>query len=311
LATTPASAHSTAPVHEIALYRSGPLGQYHSAGDRTADDQHECPEEGLPDTAAQHTRGHKDRDEADEERGRDPADQQPEGRCDELAVEPATRASSALYQDERDDGGRGGDTVYGKDGGDYINGGRVSDKLFGGRGNDTIKAQDGYKDYIDCGPGDDTAYVDADLDTWANCENVRPSDGTPKGADAVFGTGRLGAEFGSPQLHFKAKSIGTSPIDAQGRFLIKYPDGTRVRGTILCLAVTGNEARLAGRIESASGPREANGTFERGEYVRIAVRDDGTNDQANFSPGEASFTSCNGENPNLDVAQGNFVVKDV
>ncbi len=208
-------------------------------------------------------------------------------------------------------GGRGGDTVYGKDGRDYINGGRVSDKLFGGRGNDTISAQDGYKDYIDCGPGDDTANVDADLDTWVNCENVRPPDGTPKGADAVFGTGRLGAEFGSPQLHVKAKSTGASPNDSQGRFLITYPDGTRVRGPILCLAVTGNEARLVGRIESASGPREANGTFENGEYVRIGVRDNGTNDQANFSPGEPSFTSCNGENPNLDVVQGNFVVKDV
>ncbi len=77
------------------------------------------------------------------------------------------------------------------------------------------------------------------------------------------------------------------------------------------MAITVTEARLVGRIESASGPRQENGTFERGEYVRIGVRDDGTNDQANFSPGEPSFTSCNGENPNLEVVEGNFVVKDV
>jgi hypothetical protein len=208
-------------------------------------------------------------------------------------------------------GGRGQDEVRGKGGRDYISGGRVTDDLFGGRGSDTIKAQDGYKDYIDCGLGDDTAYVDADLDTWVNCENVRPSDGTPKGVDAVFGTGRLGAEFGSPQLHVKAKSTGTTPNDAQGRFLIKYPDDTRIRGPIRCLAITGNEARLVGRIESASGPRQENGTFEKGGYVRIGVRDAGDKDQANFSRSEQTFTSCNGENPNLEVVEGNFVVKDI
>ena len=57
--------------------------------------------------------------------------------------------------------------------------------------------------------------------------------------------------------------------------------------------------------------REQNGTFEKGEYVRIGVRDDTNDDHANFSPGESSLTSCNGENPTLDVLQGNFVVKDV
>ena len=36
-----------------------------------------------------------------------------------------------------------------------------------------------------------------------------------------------------------------------------------------------------------------------------------TNNRANFLPGEQTFTSCNGENPNLDVVEGNFVVKDV
>jgi hypothetical protein len=44
--------------------------------------------------------------------------------------------------------------------------------------------------------------------------------------------------------------------------------------------------------------------------VRIGVRDDTNGDHANFSPGESSLTSCNGENPNLDVLQGNSVVKD-
>ena len=82
------------------------------------------------------------------------------------------------------------------------------------------------------------------------------------------------------------------------------------RGTVLCLAVSGNEARLVGRIGSASGPRAEDGTFEKGEYVSIGVLDDATNDKANFSAGEETFTSCNGETPNLDVVEGGFVVED-
>ena len=77
------------------------------------------------------------------------------------------------------------------------------------------------------------------------------------------------------------------------------------------MAVTGNEARLVGRINSASGPREQNGTFVENEYVRIGLLDNDGNDRANFSRSEKTFTSCNGENPNLDVVKGNYVVKDV
>jgi hypothetical protein len=136
--------------------------------------------------------------------------------------------------------------------------------------------------------------------------------------DKVSGKGELGSQFGSPRLRVNAESAGTNPDDAQGTFSITYPgdpdvarDNTYVRGTILCLAVTGgNEARLVGRIGSASGPRADNGTFEKGEYVRIGILDNATNDKANFSPGEQTFTSCNGETPNLDVLEGNFVVEE-
>jgi hypothetical protein len=44
--------------------------------------------------------------------------------------------------------------------------------------------------------------------------------------------------------------------------------------------------------------------------VRIGILDNATSDKANFSPGEQTFTSCNGETPNLDVLEGNFVVED-
>ena len=121
-------------------------------------------------------------------------------------------------------------------------------------------------------------------------------------------------------MRVNAKSTGTNPDDAKGKFSIRYPDApknnlkdnTEVAGSIVCSTVTGNEARLVGQIDSASGPKAENGTFEKDEYVRMGVLDNGNNDKANFSGGEQTFTSCNGENPTLDVEVGiGFVVKDV
>jgi hypothetical protein len=135
--------------------------------------------------------------------------------------------------------------------------------------------------------------------------------------DKVSGKGELGSAYGNPRLQVNVESAGTNPDDARGTFSITYPgapdvagDNTYVRGTIRCLAATGKEARLVGRIGSAIGPRADNGTFEKGEYVRIGVQDAGNNDKANFSPGEQTFTSCNGETPNLDVLEGNFIVEE-
>jgi hypothetical protein len=121
-------------------------------------------------------------------------------------------------------------------------------------------------------------------------------------------------------LQVNAKSTGTTPDDAQGSFSITYPDAptanpqdnTEVDGSIRCLVVTGNEARLVGRINSAVGPKAegTNPVFRNDQYVRMGVLDNGNDDKANFSAGESSFTSCNGENPTLDVVVGSFVVKE-
>jgi Ca2+-binding RTX toxin-like protein len=82
-------------------------------------------------------------------------------------------------------GNRDNDEVHGGDGPDNINGGKHSDSdtLYGENGNDKIIAVDefspGWQDYIDCGAGTDTAYVDgwteARPDITINCENVIPS----------------------------------------------------------------------------------------------------------------------------------------
>src|SRR5919112_1683008 len=211
-------------------------------------------------------------------------------------------------------GNRGQDEVRAGNGRDRVFGGRGEDQLYGGGGNDTMNARDGYKDNVNCGFGTDTAYVDKLDRVNEDCENVFGGQEPNPVVEKVSGKGELGGAYGNPRLRVEAESAGTNPEDAQGTFHITYPgdpnvprDNTYVRGTILCMAVGGKEARLVGRIGSASGPRAENGTFEKGEYVRIGVLDAGDNDKANFSAGEQRFTSCNGEDPNLEVLEGNFV----
>jgi hemolysin type calcium-binding protein len=202
-------------------------------------------------------------------------------------------------------GTNGPDKLTGTDGANQIRGLGGPDSITGGGSNDTISVADGYEDDVSCGEGTDTVYVD-ELDVVnADCEEVTP------GNDTVYGTGKLGEEMGSPHLNVTAESTGTNSDDAQGQFSITYPDGTEVQGTIVCLAITSNEARLVAQIESASGPGAEGGTFVEGAYVRIGVLDNATDDQASFSTGEQTFTTCNGETPNSEVVEGNFIVADV
>ncbi len=68
-------------------------------------------------------------------------------------------------------GGWGDDVIRGADGRDELVGGPGRDRLFGGNHADVIKAQGGDADFIDCGTGDDTAFVDP-VDTVRGCEKV-------------------------------------------------------------------------------------------------------------------------------------------
>ena len=214
-------------------------------------------------------------------------------------------------------GNGGRDEVHAGKGNDRVFGGRGEDRLFGDRGNDTMNARDGYEDKVNCGPGTDTAYVDELDRVNEDCENVILPDPEPPAVDKVSGNGELGSAYGNPRLRVNAEVAGTDPDEALGKFSITYPgnpdvarDNTYVRGPVQCLAVTGKKAQLVGRIGSATGPKAENGAFEKGEYVRIGVLDDATNDMANFSAGEATFTSCNGEIPDLEVVEGGFVVEE-
>jgi Ca2+-binding RTX toxin-like protein len=79
-------------------------------------------------------------------------------------------------------GGTGDDTIHGGPGNDTIHGGPGNDKLWAGDGRDTLRGDDGNDtlyalakdathDFVDCGPGDDTAYVRGGV-TVHNCEHV-------------------------------------------------------------------------------------------------------------------------------------------
>jgi Ca2+-binding RTX toxin-like protein len=87
-------------------------------------------------------------------------------------------------------GGFNSDFISGGNGEDYIDGGSGNDKIIGGayddiligfEGDDLISSNDenrtksdGYKDSIDCGPGDDEAWINVsnDGDLASNCESL-------------------------------------------------------------------------------------------------------------------------------------------
>ena len=66
----------------------------------------------------------------------------------------------------------GNDVLYGGRGDDRLDGGPGRDRLFGGPGNDMLRARDGARDVVDCGPGRDTAVIDR-FDRVSGCETVR------------------------------------------------------------------------------------------------------------------------------------------
>ncbi len=108
--------------------------------------------------------------------------------------------------DETIDGGAGDDDIRGGYGNDTITGGPGRDKLLGdrdarcnelacdispGSASDTIDAVDGEADAVSCGPGNDTAKVDAVDTVGTDCETVIRAGGPggPSGGGTGGGTG--------------------------------------------------------------------------------------------------------------------------
>lgn len=70
-------------------------------------------------------------------------------------------------------GGKGNDLLLGGPGADRLTGGPGRDRLFGNAGPDVIRAIDGKRDLVNCGPGKDRAFVDR-IDRVVNCESIFP-----------------------------------------------------------------------------------------------------------------------------------------
>ena len=68
-------------------------------------------------------------------------------------------------------GGNGRDRLLGGRGADNLTGGRGSDTITGGKGRDLIRAIDGARDRVNCGPGNDRAKVDG-IDRVKSCERL-------------------------------------------------------------------------------------------------------------------------------------------
>jgi Ca2+-binding RTX toxin-like protein len=66
----------------------------------------------------------------------------------------------------------GGDEAWGLGGDDALSGGAGNDALLGGAGDDFVEARDGERDYVWCGPGDDTVSVDPVDRVTRNCETL-------------------------------------------------------------------------------------------------------------------------------------------
>jgi hypothetical protein len=85
-------------------------------------------------------------------------------------VSPVSGSSSTNVSDLT--GGAANDTLIGDDAENSIFGGPGDDTIDGGAGNDNIDARDQGPDTVDCGPGLDIVYADAQ-DSLSNCEDVR------------------------------------------------------------------------------------------------------------------------------------------
>lgn len=110
-------------------------------------------------------------------------------------------------------GGRGADLLRGGRGADRLIGGPGRDRLFGGAGPDVIRAVDGRRDLVDCGPGRDRANVDR-FDRVLNCESVNRSPGSTSGTMPSFSLPAWSdAQWSSRSAY---STIQTGDIDGDG-----------------------------------------------------------------------------------------------
>src|SRR5262245_53917313 len=158
-------------------------------------------------------------------------------------------------------GGR--DDVQGDAGDDLIDGGNKEDVIDAGRGNDRIRAYDGYRDIVRCGPGHDVAYVDA-LDVLSDCEEryESPDTSAPATPRPPSGNGPL-SQGTTPDLPVTGKIVVKEqpwvcrgPVEAD---LVKVTMRTNVQDAIrLDSDCTGRIGRIEVDTWTADGVKVQN-----------------------------------------------------
>lgn len=175
-------------------------------------------------------------------------------------------------------GGFGDDRITGGPGRDAIGGDRTAaceyGPIFGsctiGSGNDTIEARDGEKDTIDCGPGADTAYVDA-IDAVAGCESVLLASPSPGGVSPAGEKARK--RLPVARLTFGRQRVGRVLRAGAFRLTCRLPRAGRciARATITARAARAlhlRPRRKAKTLTLGSGAR----TFKKAGAGRVVVR---------------------------------------
>lgn len=141
----------------------------------------------------------------------------------EFEIEKSTWGDSRLV------GSPGADRLAGYIGNDTIDGRGGRDAIAGLSGDDTIEARDGVADTIDCGDGDDTAFVDP-IDAFANCEKVvggppqerRPDGRSPDGrAPDTRGPDARGGDGGRARAACRVPKIRRGTTVAAARRALK------------------------------------------------------------------------------------------
>ena len=95
------------------------------------------------------------------------------GKADRLKGTPGGDRLRGRGGNDRLNGKAGADCVKGGNGRDRISGGKDRDKLGGGGGDDRIKARDGKRDVVKCGPGLDRVVGDRKDKISKRCERVK------------------------------------------------------------------------------------------------------------------------------------------
>ena len=187
------------------------------------------------------------------------------------------------------DGGAGDDDLNGGNGNDTITGGPGKDTIVGDAtatgcsvvgyfgscktpwGNDTINAQDGEVDSVDCGPGQDTATVDAN-DVVTNCETVNKGAATPAGGG--------GTTKGAGKAAKSITIVGAARIKAllAGKLTVGVPCAAACRVTVTAQAgrktiATGRATLLeAGTAKvKLKAAKRAKRSLKRAKQVKVTL----------------------------------------